>query len=215
MIELSRSRGDQAPVLDRAARHPHAQLRELRPIGSRHLVGDFEAGHSDGQRQAERGPFRSASPCRPRRASLLQRLPARPRWSSSTRTSTRARSSRTRRRGASWATSREGRASGGAPRWPSPSAAARRAASRRVPSGGRQVYLAHCIACHNTDPSQAGAVGPPLAGLVARAAGGEGAERNVPARLYAEASDEGHGADPGGGAGHRGAGRLSTLSDRR
>jgi mono/diheme cytochrome c family protein len=29
---------------------------------------------------------------------------------------------------------------------------------------GRQVYLAHCIACHNTDPSQAGAVGPPLRG---------------------------------------------------
>jgi mono/diheme cytochrome c family protein len=29
---------------------------------------------------------------------------------------------------------------------------------------GRQVYLAHCIACHNTDPSQAGAVGPSLRG---------------------------------------------------
>jgi mono/diheme cytochrome c family protein len=29
---------------------------------------------------------------------------------------------------------------------------------------GRQVYLAHCIACHNTDPSQPGAVGPPLRG---------------------------------------------------
>jgi mono/diheme cytochrome c family protein len=29
---------------------------------------------------------------------------------------------------------------------------------------GRQLYLAHCIACHNTDPSQAGAVGPPLRG---------------------------------------------------
>jgi mono/diheme cytochrome c family protein len=29
---------------------------------------------------------------------------------------------------------------------------------------GRQVYLAHCIACHNTDPAQAGAVGPPLRG---------------------------------------------------
>ena len=29
---------------------------------------------------------------------------------------------------------------------------------------GGQVYLAHCIACHNTDPGQAGAVGPPLRG---------------------------------------------------
>jgi mono/diheme cytochrome c family protein len=29
---------------------------------------------------------------------------------------------------------------------------------------GRQVYLAHCIACHNTDPAQPGAVGPPLRG---------------------------------------------------
>ena len=29
---------------------------------------------------------------------------------------------------------------------------------------GRQVYLAHCIACHNSDPAQAGAVGPPVKG---------------------------------------------------
>jgi mono/diheme cytochrome c family protein len=29
---------------------------------------------------------------------------------------------------------------------------------------GRQVYLAHCIACHNTDPAQPGPVGPPLKG---------------------------------------------------
>jgi mono/diheme cytochrome c family protein len=29
---------------------------------------------------------------------------------------------------------------------------------------GRQVYLAQCIACHNTDPSLPGAVGPPLHG---------------------------------------------------
>jgi mono/diheme cytochrome c family protein len=29
---------------------------------------------------------------------------------------------------------------------------------------GRQVYLAYCIACHNTDPAQPGAVGPPLRG---------------------------------------------------
>jgi len=29
---------------------------------------------------------------------------------------------------------------------------------------GRQVYLAHCIACHNSDPAQAGAVGPPVRG---------------------------------------------------
>ena len=29
---------------------------------------------------------------------------------------------------------------------------------------GRQVYLAHCIACHNTDPAQPGSVGPPLRG---------------------------------------------------
>jgi len=29
---------------------------------------------------------------------------------------------------------------------------------------GRQVYLAQCIACHNPDPSRAGAVGPPVRG---------------------------------------------------
>ena len=29
---------------------------------------------------------------------------------------------------------------------------------------GRQVYLAQCTACHSPDPSQAGAVGPPLKG---------------------------------------------------
>jgi len=29
---------------------------------------------------------------------------------------------------------------------------------------GRQVYLAHCIACHNTDPAQPGPVGPPVKG---------------------------------------------------
>ncbi|MBM3221429.1 MAG: cytochrome c [Candidatus Rokubacteria bacterium] len=29
---------------------------------------------------------------------------------------------------------------------------------------GRQVYQAQCIACHNPDPAQAGAVGPPVKG---------------------------------------------------
>jgi mono/diheme cytochrome c family protein len=29
---------------------------------------------------------------------------------------------------------------------------------------GRQAYLAHCVACHNTDPAQPGAVGPPVSG---------------------------------------------------
>jgi mono/diheme cytochrome c family protein len=29
---------------------------------------------------------------------------------------------------------------------------------------GRQIYLAQCTACHSPDPSQAGAVGPPLKG---------------------------------------------------
>jgi len=29
---------------------------------------------------------------------------------------------------------------------------------------GRQVYLAQCTACHNTDPSQPGALGPPVKG---------------------------------------------------
>ena len=29
---------------------------------------------------------------------------------------------------------------------------------------GRQVYLAQCTACHNTDPGQPGAVGPPVKG---------------------------------------------------
>ena len=29
---------------------------------------------------------------------------------------------------------------------------------------GRQTYLAHCIACHNTDPAQPGPVGPALKG---------------------------------------------------
>ncbi len=29
---------------------------------------------------------------------------------------------------------------------------------------GRQVYLAQCIACHNTDPAQPGSLGPPIKG---------------------------------------------------
>jgi mono/diheme cytochrome c family protein len=29
---------------------------------------------------------------------------------------------------------------------------------------GRQAYLAQCVACHNTDPAQAGPVGPPIKG---------------------------------------------------
>ncbi len=29
---------------------------------------------------------------------------------------------------------------------------------------GRQVYVSNCIACHNTDPSQDGALGPAVAG---------------------------------------------------
>jgi mono/diheme cytochrome c family protein len=29
---------------------------------------------------------------------------------------------------------------------------------------GRQVYLAHCIACHGTDPAQPGPIGPPVKG---------------------------------------------------
>ena len=29
---------------------------------------------------------------------------------------------------------------------------------------GRQVYLAHCIACHNMDPAQPGSIGPDLKG---------------------------------------------------
>lgn len=29
---------------------------------------------------------------------------------------------------------------------------------------GRQVYLAHCIACHSTDPAQPGPIGPPVKG---------------------------------------------------
>jgi mono/diheme cytochrome c family protein len=29
---------------------------------------------------------------------------------------------------------------------------------------GRQVYLAHCIACHNPDPAQPGPIGPPAKG---------------------------------------------------
>jgi mono/diheme cytochrome c family protein len=33
-----------------------------------------------------------------------------------------------------------------------------------VAERGRQTYLAHCVACHNTDPSQPGPVGPPIKG---------------------------------------------------
>jgi mono/diheme cytochrome c family protein len=29
---------------------------------------------------------------------------------------------------------------------------------------GRQIYLAQCIACHNSDPAVAGPVGPPVKG---------------------------------------------------
>ena len=33
-----------------------------------------------------------------------------------------------------------------------------------VAERGRQAYQANCIACHNSDPSQPGPVGPPLKG---------------------------------------------------
>jgi mono/diheme cytochrome c family protein len=33
-----------------------------------------------------------------------------------------------------------------------------------VAERGRQTYLANCVACHNTDPAQAGPVGPALKG---------------------------------------------------
>ena len=38
--------------------------------------------------------------------------------------------------------------------------------SERSPAAerGRQVYLAQCTACHNSDPAQAGPVGPPVKG---------------------------------------------------
>jgi mono/diheme cytochrome c family protein len=29
---------------------------------------------------------------------------------------------------------------------------------------GRQIYLAQCTACHNTDPAQPGTIGPPVKG---------------------------------------------------
>ena len=29
---------------------------------------------------------------------------------------------------------------------------------------GRQIYFAYCTACHNTDPSQPGPIGPPVKG---------------------------------------------------
>jgi mono/diheme cytochrome c family protein len=33
-----------------------------------------------------------------------------------------------------------------------------------VAERGRQIYLAQCTACHNSDPAQAGPVGPPVKG---------------------------------------------------
>lgn len=33
-----------------------------------------------------------------------------------------------------------------------------------VAERGRQTYLANCVACHNTDPTQSGPVGPALKG---------------------------------------------------
>lgn len=32
------------------------------------------------------------------------------------------------------------------------------------PNRGKQVYLAQCIACHSSDPSKAGPLGPPVKG---------------------------------------------------
>jgi mono/diheme cytochrome c family protein len=37
-------------------------------------------------------------------------------------------------------------------------------ASDAVAARGRQVYLAHCIQCHNANPAIAGPVGPPVKG---------------------------------------------------
>ena len=42
--------------------------------------------------------------------------------------------------------------------------APRSAALSPAAAEGRQVYAANCTACHNQDPSQAGALGPPVAG---------------------------------------------------
>ncbi len=33
-----------------------------------------------------------------------------------------------------------------------------------LPSRGRRVYLANCIACHNSDPRKPGPIGPEIAG---------------------------------------------------
>src|SRR5262249_57757279 len=62
---------------------------------------------------------------------------------------------------------------------------------------GRQVYLAHCIACHNTDPAQAGAVGPPLRGSSRGLVEAQGGDGTHPPRLPPERPTEGIGPDIG------------------
>ena len=69
-------------------------------------------------------------------------------------------------------------------RWP-PSCCGRSPAARRrqlspEAERGRQVYQAQCIACHNTDPAQPGAIGPAGEGLVGGAPRGEGAAGHYP-----------------------------------
>lgn len=54
-------------------------------------------------------------------------------------------------------------------------------------AGGRAVYAANCIACHNMNPAQDGALGPAVAGsslalLEARVLRGEYPEGHTPAR---------------------------------
>src|SRR5262249_42648089 len=77
----------------------------------------------------------------------------------------------------------------------------------RAPGLSRPV---HRLPQSRPDPARRGR--PADQRLVTRAPRGEGAARDLSAGLHAEASDEGDGADPGGGAGDRVAGRIPALT---
>src|SRR5262249_56699626 len=113
------------------------------------------------------------------------------------------------------ATSREARAAGGARAGPR---GGRLLGERSLAERGAGTPVLsrslHRVSQHR--PRTGGGGGPAAPRLVARAARGEGGEWNLPARLHAEAPNEGHGPDHGRDAGGRGsAGRLSPLSDAR
>ena len=195
MIEIAEAE-EIKPVLDRLLGIDTRDYVKM-TVGPHVVVGEFEAGHSD----EERGKLSAVHFVR-----FALPPEARERFATSEvalvveHPNERARTVLSRRdeaepRGTTW---REGRAALALLALVVASAGCSDSGLSPLAERGRQVYLAHCVACHNTDPAQPGPLGPPIKGASRDAPRGEGAERILPARLHAEAADEGDGADPGG-----------------